>query len=147
MNGRTDQHLDIATSLCVRRSRKDGPRVDARRPEDPERLRAVGAPARFLDAGDLRLRTPNRTNINMGARRPNNPRFGEGRGRVGRHGRGLHQRSFVGRRSAGLGTGVGHARLFTGPNEAFPCQTGLSSRWTTQRKQFTAAPNPSRPQC
>ena len=40
-----------ATTLCVHRSRKDRPRVDVRRPNDPERLRAVAA--RVMDAADL----------------------------------------------------------------------------------------------
>ena len=96
--GKKEQDLSSsATSLCVHRSRKDGPRVDVRRSNDRERLRAVAAPIRVLDAGDLRLRTPNSTDINLGPRYSNNPRLGEGRGRVGRHGRRLHRRSFLGR--------------------------------------------------
>ena len=34
-----------------------------------------------------------------------------------------------------------------GPNEAPPCQTGLSSSWTAQRKQFTAASARTHPRC
>ena len=44
----------LAASLCVHPSRKDGPRVEVRWPNDPERLRAVAAPTRVQDAGDLR---------------------------------------------------------------------------------------------
>ena len=66
-----------ATSLCAQCSGKDGPRADVRRPKDAERQRAVAAPTRVLDAGDLRLVTPNSANIDLGVRQPNNPRLGE----------------------------------------------------------------------
>ena len=113
-----------ATSLCVHRSRKDGPGVGVRRPNDHERLRAVAAPTRVPDAGDLRLRTPNSTNINVGARHSNNPPLGEGRGRVGRHGRKLRQRSILKGSHSSLGARLASALAWAGKNQrqhCYPC--------------------------